>query len=313
MKDGDTLKHGLGFNNHLHFFHELMPENTHEIGNVKKFIVKLLDLTLTVTNPFKDKYEAVLQLGKESWPLLNDPELLHFLKKECELRGITPITHQTDEAHPLAQGFGDQVCRCLSVSQKVGSPCLIIHLPPHSMNVLKETAQALTLNEILDSLHQTEVNIALENAAYEEPAPFFGQTRSVTKLLETIVYRLKRFHREDLEKRYRICFDYGHFTVNAHRLGLDVEEVKSLFSTANKKIQALHVHINDGTGDQHLLLGEHPQNANLERLKNFERIYLGELKKLKGEKRIFIIEKGSSFQAQDMIRCFQILDAALSA
>lgn len=311
-----VLKHGLGFNNHYHFFRDLMTETAPRISteNAEKFITKLLDLTLTVTQPFRPKYQAVLQFGHESWPFLIDPDFLQFLKHERELREVTPIIHQLDHAHPLAEGFSDWVRRYLNISQEVGSPCLIIHLPPHSVDILKETANALTVDQILDSLHRNEVGIALENLSYKEPAPFFGRLENVAALFENIANRLKEAQREDLERMFGICFDYGHFTSYAYNCGQDVEEKMERFlSVADEKIQVMHVHVNDGTADQHVLLGEYPQNVNLKMLKKLERICLTALKRLGGKHRIFIVEKNNPFQAQDMIRCFQILDQALSA
>ncbi|KPV62463.1 MAG: Xylose isomerase-like TIM barrel [Candidatus Bathyarchaeota archaeon BA1] len=309
------MKHGLGFNNHRHLIYNLMAKNTDKINTqmVEKFIVKLLDLTSTITQPFRSKYQVVLQFGHESWPFLSNPSLLQFLKQRCKVGGVTPIIHQLDHIHPLTEGFSDWAQRYLNVSQEVGSPYLIIHLPPHPMNVLKETAEALTVDQVLDALSRNEVSIALENLCYEEPTPFFGQLKNVATLLEKIVSELKKTQHEDLERRFRICFDYGHFTEYAHHCNQDVKEkVGGFLSVMDERIEMLHVHTNDGTADQHLLPGEYPRNVNLRMLKKLERICLATLKRLSGKNRIFIVERNSPFQIQAMIHCFQILDQALS-
>lgn len=304
------MKYGLGFNSHSYFFSDLPIET--DIQIIKKLIIELLDLTLTQLAPLKFRYQAVLQFGDESWPFLKNSELLHFLNHESKLREITPIIHQLDRIHPLTHNFSGWVQRYLSISQDVGSPYLIIHLPPNRNNTLRETAKALTANQILDSLYRGEVTIALENVNYKKPTPFFGELENTAALFRRIEDRLKNTPYEGLEEKFKVCFDYGHFTVNARQSNENIgEKMEWFISAAGEKIDVLHVHMNDGTEDQHLLLGEYPLNANLQVLKEHERNLLSALKKLREKTRIFIVEKNSPFQTKDMIRCFEVLDEAI--
>ena len=133
------------------------------------------------------------------------------------------------------QAFFELLLRCVDDCAAFEIPTMVVH-PSFGINRIDEMPPASALGlerfaRIVSRAEQKNINVAMENLLNPGPNALAAQ------ILEQID-----------SPRLGLCFDSGHY--NACK---DKSPEFDLFARFGKRLMALHLHDNDGSGDQHRL------------------------------------------------------------
>lgn len=155
---------------------------------------------------------------------------VHLAYIDLNLASLVPAARRTSV---------DRTLRGLEFADAVGATCGVLHSGLHYVpHPQAEALVAAGLQESLRALEGPPVPIALENLALTE----HDYVRGPEQLAE-----LTRRH------GFSNCFDFGHAHVEGACTGRDL--IRAYLETLGERVIHLHVHDNDGTGDQHLPTG----------------------------------------------------------
>lgn len=194
--------------------------------------------------------------GKEKVPFVSDPDFLQYFKPwkdAAEKYGL-----QNFQAHapfpcviPGGEDYNEYLMemlkRMIQGCRYIGCGRLIIHpfFFPYDQQMDKKTEWDMNIEKyssLINTARENDVTICLEN--------MFGRYRR--KIMAAICSDLDEACRyvdtlNDLagERRFGFCLDTGHLLL----LGLDI---KNAILKLGDRIEALHVHDNNGEDDQHL-------------------------------------------------------------
>lgn len=142
--------------------------------------------------------------------------------------------------------------RCIELCDAVGCKHLIIH----GISVSNEPGETTVANGryyqelnyrlyrgLIDTLKQTNVIVCLENLFKTTPTGFY--TGTCADPHEAVEY-IDTLNREAGKECFGFCLDTGHIHLLRSRFFL-------YMPILGKRIKALHIHDNDGNGDEHLM------------------------------------------------------------
>ncbi|MFQ6116820.1 MAG: sugar phosphate isomerase/epimerase family protein [Candidatus Bipolaricaulia bacterium] len=202
----------------------------------------------------------VSQLGLGYLELKCEPGLLYprevpraervGLREALQAHGIMPTVHASfydinlASLNPLIrEASARQLLECLQLAHDLGAEIAVVHpgeLPgDYPGELLPRAREGLisSLKEALELAEDLGVTLALENKARGRNRGVIQSAREHLELVEALD-----------SPRCRIAFDVGH----AHTFGLGLEEyMKKILPY----LVEVHLHDNDGSGDQHRPLG----------------------------------------------------------
>ncbi|MHC1599019.1 MAG: TIM barrel protein [Candidatus Methanofastidiosia archaeon] len=281
----------------------------------ERIIKNLIKKILWLSNQFDDIFIPGIQLGVESDFALRSPSLIKSMRCLGEDHGIEFIVHVPDLIVPGKQclkglrqhatsyvlgtrnitkeRFSMEVLRRADAAYSLGAKTMVIHLPSGVSEMPQDTLSYFSPN-ISDSLKEKCIKFAIENCN-NEPNPFYGNVHNINLLLK------------NLGDPYVFCFDYGHYIVGRKNIPKD-----ELISAA-KLAMVHHVHINDGSSDMHLFMGERPQHTNHEALLEMEKLYMDSvLRNVDTNGKIFVFERNRPYSENQLLAATQMLLSALS-
>ncbi len=253
-------------------------------------IVALMRLSGRLASSVESPQPRVaVQLGVECAEILSSPQVLEQLGEASSKLGVELVIHHPDWSHPGQDGFASRLARDVHSCWQLGGRLVILHAPPGSCSSdLERAARAITAREVVEALEETGVKLGVENIRSRDSA-CFSQPRGLGQLIREARDRLSRADR-GLAERIGVCLDYGHFTSST--AGENLEELVDGILGLSPAVVASHIHFNDGSGDQHLLLDERP---NCERVRLLQDVFLDQVLPHLERCEAFIIERNSPF------------------
>jgi len=140
----------------------------------------------------------------------------------------------------------DELKRWLDMYLGMGIKSAVLHPGGHrygrahpEMTLAELQERRLRALRILtEHIKGSDLSICLENVGY------CGSCEALNAIIDPIG-----------DKNLGICLDTGHLNLSFHRTGRFGETYRQahFIRTAGQRLRALHIHDNDGTGDQHLM------------------------------------------------------------
>lgn len=205
----------------------------------------------------------------------NDPEMVQSVIREYEktktdsLGYVLPCIHQFGSAQPLPnnKNFFKHLEQNIQYSREWGARNITIHLPISPNNDTENVISVLTSTKFIELMSQPKeapnyryISLDLENNHHNS---FFGNLDNVAEFLDTLDQRYKQLGVPHLSEAINLCFDFGHYISQATKLKYEkTEMLRRFFQRMRHRIKTLHLHMNDGSDDQHILVGLMPDNAN---------------------------------------------------
>jgi hypothetical protein len=264
-----------------------------------------------VSLSFGEAYVPGIQFGVESDRALQNASLQRRLVALREKLGLCYIVHIPDLVVPGAyhpsgvmtriarlwygrassspEAFGRFMRKRIRSAAAIGAPFMVLHLPNGPREDPQETARYFS-SDMASELERAGILLGIENCN-SSGSPYYGEIAHVHSLIES------------LDGPYGFCFDYGHYRVG--RTDVDGHE---LARAATAPIH--HVHINDGTADQHLFLGERPSGADHAALDRVEERYVREVLS-HSRAPVYVLERNKPFSPAMLSRGVGLLIDAI--
>ncbi len=160
---------------------------------------------------------------------------------------------------------------------------MTVHLPISPEDDTAEVIAALTDPVVIDAVWGStaaafKISIDLENNWHES---FFGDLDHCIALFQQLDEKLVDIGKPELRACFNLCYDHGHFVAQAAQLNYEKDTIlPRFFRQMGPRIKTLHLHCNDGSNDQHLLLGTSPTSLGLKNKKQFNATLIQENEKL---------------------------------
>jgi sugar phosphate isomerase/epimerase len=242
------------------------------------------------------KCNPAIQINSED-PYLTDPNNLAFyphLKPLYSAAQIHMNLHGGNFVFPLREDpkFITSLNWQLKLAKVWQTQNITIHLPMRPEDDTANIVDTLTDSTTMDIIQnymawnsdgKPSVTLDLENKHHNA---FFDDLYHLTALMEALDDRLQAMGNKKLGRVYNICFDFGHYVIQAREKGYSTRKMLEDFFHAQKsRIHTLHLHVNDGSYDQHLMAGEPdlpqtqylataPYSINLDRVYEHQRILM---------------------------------------
>lgn len=204
---------------------------------------------------------AVVQYGNESDLYYADPALVAAI--EAERAGPEPVlafVHQTSDTQPLKPGFLPKMAQISGLLPRFGCRNVCVHLPLDKADTTPALLDELCSDAFLDIVARSGMVVDLENNWH---ASWFGYPGNLVAFFGALDDRLDETGRGDLKQCFGMTFDSGHLLAQCKPARLDAgRQLEILFPALKDRIRTLHLHCNDGSGDQHLLFAN-PARAGL--------------------------------------------------
>ncbi len=245
-----------------------------------------------------------------------------YIKQNGEKHRVVASIHQDNEIQPLnrCKNFYKELEKNLTIMDELNGANLTVHLPISAENQMEEVINILTSNKMLNLLekfkHLDPLSIDLENNHHSS---FFGNLNNCSFFLGKLRERLAQREKEEYYRFFNICLDTGHYLIDAHHENYPKQEMLDRFLEKHReKIKTIHLHANDGSRDQHLLLGQYPgensaislSNLNLPRLKEHNAIIQNSLAKSQLwdlQDWIVVCELANPYTIEELTRAFEKL------
>jgi hypothetical protein len=253
-----------------------------------------------------------VQFGAESTEILSDGSLVSKIRSTCGRMGAAVLIHHPDGSTPGERGFVPALQLNLQRSGYLGAPWIVVHAPSGRSQIVSRVAITELINtSVAEEAVGSGVGIAVEN-----PGPGAGQAilADIRELLWVIAEA-----RDVYASRYGrlagrsvgLCFDFGHLMAhNDH--DLDLEKSLKALEDQPEMVAVCHIHMNDGQGDRHMLLGERTgthRDAEIERL---EEVLLNRVLPAIGNCEVFIMERNSPYELEDLKRSARMLHRSIT-
>ena len=229
----------------------LEPEPSNIIASLSRFSRKSCKEIQKMKLGF-DVYPAV-QYGNESDFYFDDQTLLNLILENLfhhQGPPVYPYIHATSQHTPLSGSFIEKMAQLLPLAVKFKSKNICVHLPVEKCDNTHELVELLTSYDFLRLLEQYPISLDLENNWHDS---WFGFSENIKKFFDLLEKKLDEKAKKDLFHYFGITFDSGHFFAQYDSAGRDVSEgLTEFFRVHGSKIRTLHLHGNDGSGDQHL-------------------------------------------------------------
>ncbi len=257
---------------------------------------------------------AAVQYGAESEDLLANADLLEHLRSLACRTGTMAIIHHPDRSTPGTAGFVRSLLLTLRRSDYLGSKWIVVHAPPGGSGSAFEVACAeLADDGIVQEVVRSGVGIAVENHGPSGREPAFGRIEVLASLVSRIREALEDHGGETASRRIGICLDYGHLLAYEYSAGRGTSYIGEALEDWGKLVTVAHIHTNDGSSDQHLLLGERPKGISEPILLEHERILLDEVIPALEECRTYVIERNSPYEMESLLACSRMLSKAIQS
>ncbi len=210
----------------------------------------------------------------------NDPGLMDFLIDQyrrpppgCPMPVLPSIHQENQEAAGTSLQFGMVVKKNCTLMRAWRSKNMTVHLPISSDDDTSEVIAALTDPMIIGAVAGTtpnefKISIDLENNWHES---FFGDLDHCISLFQQLDEKLVDIGKPELRSCFNFCYDHGHFVAQASQLNYEKDAIlPRFFRQMGSRIKTLHLHCNDGSGDQHMLLGSALMSLGLRNKKQFD-------------------------------------------
>jgi len=292
----------LGINNHSMYFRDQGLRRHLDLGDEPKSIVSgLLGLSRRVASSTGDTVRPAVQFGAESEFIFEERSLLEHLRRESSRRGVEPIPHHPDPLTPGRPGFVSSLQLALQRAGYLGSSWIVVHPSPDSSSLaLRETVFDLSADVLIRELRRSKVGIALENLGPGRDPPYLGDLEALSSAIREIQEAYATKGGEALASRIGMCLDYGHLFAFESRVGGRLGALVEMAEEITEQVVAMHIHINDGSGDQHILLGERPDSVNRQVLEESEKLLLEEIVPMMDHCNLFVMERNTPYEVEDL-------------
>lgn len=191
-----------------------------------------------------------VQYGNESDLYFDDPGLINVLLSERDAPApVHAFIHETSDKQPLTKGFRDKMARLLPLCRRFGTRNITVHLPLDRADTTPALLEDLCEPGFLDLVRKSRVSIDLENNWH---ASWFGFADHMIDFFAALDKRLDAIGEGRMKDWFGMTFDSGHFFAQYCIAGRPLRpELDHLFVTLRNRIRTVHLHGNDGTGDQH--------------------------------------------------------------
>lgn len=293
----------LAINNHrMYYKNPDLRDSLGMKGGPRSIISGLLRTSKDLSSSIGD-WEAKpgVQFGAESEEMMNDRALLEHLRNRSSEMGVVPIIHHPDRSTPGSPGFISSLQLNLQRSNYLGSKWVVVHPPSDPSPLVSRVAVAdLTSDVLIKEVAKLGVGIAVENLGPGKEHRSLGDLNNLSMMIEQIQMGYALKGGESLKGKIGICLDYGHLTAFESRMGRDLGSILERIEGIRENVVVMHVHINDGSGDQHLLLDERPEGLDSEVLDRYESLLLDHVVPSMNNCRMFIIERNSPYSFEDL-------------
>ncbi len=160
---------------------------------------------------------------------------------------------------------------------------MTVHLPISPDDDTSEVIAALTDPKVIDAAAGTtpddfKISIDLENNWHKS---FFGNLDNCIALFQQLDEKLADIGQPELRSCFNFCYDHGHFVAQAAQLNYEKHTILPRFlRQMGPRIKTLHLHCNDGSNDQHMLLGSSPTSPGVTAKKHFNMALFNENERL---------------------------------
>jgi len=205
----------------------------------------------------------------------NDPDMVRSVMNEYEKTRtepdgyILPCIHQFGSAIPLPDNteFFSHFLKNIQYHRTWGARNLTVHLPIRPNDDTEKVISVLTSSKFIETMLQPPkdpnyqfISIDLENNHHNS---FFGNLDHVSAFIEKLDQRYQQLGIPHLSESINLCFDYGHYISQATKMNYEKREMlRRFFDKMRHRIKTLHLHMNDGSDDQHILVGLMPDAQN---------------------------------------------------
>ncbi len=300
----------LAINNHRIYYDNRQFANSLGMRKSHRSVVTRLfsmsrDLVSTMD---RHRIRSGVQFGAESEGMLSDPSMVEDIRKIARETDGRAVLHHPDRSTPGKGGFVSSLKLNLQRSRYLDSDWVIVHpSPDRSPMASRLTASEITDDVLVSEILRSGVGIALENLGPGRDPPTLGDLHELATTVEMSFDGVRAKVGDAAKNRIGICLDYGHLTAYSSRLGRDLGEVLEWLDDQSDMVVAMHVHLNDGSGDQHLLLGERPSCCDPGILDGYERLLLEEVVPKLEACQTFVIERNSPFRIEDLHKSARML------
>lgn len=230
--------------------------------------------------------------------------------------------HQANDQQPFPDKptFLPELLRNCKLAREWGCPNITVHLPVRDQDDTALVVATLThpdlLQELAIGLADHAVSIDLENNHHNS---YFGNLEHVDAFLTALDQRLVEIGHADLIPCFNLCFDFGHYLSQSYRMGYDQRGMlHDFFVKRGSRIHTFHIHVNDGSWDDHFLLTHHVDAENKiggkvimeEPLHRHRQILLDSLKLLHLKDRddwILVTETETPFTVEELAGHWQLI------
>ena len=305
----------LAINNHRMYYRDKdFAGNLGIDGSHASVINGLFRIVREITSPIGRGALPGVQFGAESEEMLGDRSMVDEIKRASARAGGPAIIHHPDDSRPSTPGFIPRLQLNLQTSGFLNSDYVVVHPPPATAPMASRLVLADLTNEVtVKGVRRSGVGIALENLGPGRDSPFLGDLEELGAVVLEARDAYRSDDSEDLRDRVGICLDFGHLTAYYGREGRDPLEALDFLRENRELVVAMHVHLNDGTGDQHLLPGERREGLDTDLISGFEEILLDLVIPGLTGCRTYIIERNSPYTMELLHKAARMIADSVSA
>lgn len=256
--------------NRMWFFSKSF-RNSLELDEKNPILVidKSKKLSEIIVNAFKEnqsinienEINGIVQFSQDCIFFYDNPEIMDKIASLSKLSGsneynsmlVYPIIHHPNNINPETTEFLKSIKQNFERTKYFGGDSIIIHFHPKATDsgIYQKTFDALTSPKFLDLVEKFKIYMQFENNHHQS---YFGNGENIIHFYKDLDKKLEKIGRGELIPYFSFCFDYGHFITQMHMAGKNVEhEIMEFFNKFSDRIGTFHLHINDGTTDQHII------------------------------------------------------------
>lgn len=187
-------------------------------------------------------------------PVEHALELARPYKEAAEKYGITfyqahaPFPFYVDGLAEMNEYLFEILEKCMAICDYVDCRLMIVHPAFNGYDKWLEHDEEWNLNierytRLIPALKKYNITCCLENMFVSHKGKIYGAVCS--DMYEAAAY-IDELNQIAGEKRFAFCFDTGH----AHLIGKDVYNALLVIGD---RVEAFHIHDNDGISDQHII------------------------------------------------------------
>ena len=153
---------------------------------------------------------------------------------------------------PLAPGFLKTFRDAARDCNQLGVDAMVVHAPLLTTeNTDASFVSEVTSEPFIDAMRACNATVCWENA--QDPAARYKRLDMLLAWRDMLVQELERLGHGELTKRHQFCLDTGHLLLAIQRDGVEKSHADHYLPAFAKHVKVFHVHVNDGTADQHVL------------------------------------------------------------